>query len=74
MQDYFRKTIKMSIQLLSISHKTAAGELRGRFVFDREQTEDILKQLTKNSGDAEDAQIDPHEAREQGVFNFLPFL
>ena len=58
MQDYFRKTIKMSIQLLSISHKTAAGELRGRFVFDREQTEDILKQLTKNSGDAEDAQIE----------------
>ena len=43
---------------MSISHKTAAGELRGRFVFDREQTEDILKQLTKNSGDAEDAQIE----------------
>ena len=43
---------------MSISHKTAAGELRGRFVFDREQTENILKQLTQNSGDAEDAKIE----------------
>lgn len=58
MQDYFRKTIKMSIQLLSISHKTARASLRGRFVFDSEQTKDILKQLTQNSGDAEDAQIE----------------
>lgn len=58
MQDYFRKTIKMSIQLLSISHKTAAGELRGRFVFDSEQTKDILKQLTEPDGQQEHTGIE----------------
>lgn len=58
MQDYFRKTIKMSIQLLSISHKTARASLRGRFVFDSEQTKDILKQLTEPDGQQENAGIE----------------
>lgn len=58
MQDYFRKTIKMSIQLLSISHKTARASLRGRFVFDSEQTKDILKQLTEPDGQQENTGIE----------------
>lgn len=58
MQDYFRKTIKMSIQLLSISHKTARASLRGRFVFDSEQTKDILKQLTEPDGQQEHTGIE----------------
>lgn len=58
MQDYFRKTIKMSIQLLSISHKTARASLRGRFVFDSEQTKDILKQLTESDGQQENTGIE----------------
>ena len=58
MQDYFRKTIKMSIQLLSISHKTARAPLRGRFVFDSEQTKDILKQLTEPDGQQENTGIE----------------
>lgn len=58
MQDYFRKTIKMSIQLLSISHKTAHASLRGRFVFDSEQTKDILKQLTEPDGQQENTGIE----------------
>ena len=58
MQDYFRKTIKMSIQLLSISHKTAGASLRGRFVFDSEQTKDILKQLTEPDGQQENTGIE----------------
>jgi glutamyl-tRNA reductase len=57
-QDYFRKTIKMSIQLLSISHKTARASLRGRFVFDSEQTKDILKQLTEPDGQQENTGIE----------------
>jgi len=57
-QDYFRKTIKMSIQLLSISHKTARASLRGRFVFDSEQTKDILKQLTEPDGQQEHTGIE----------------
>jgi glutamyl-tRNA reductase len=43
----------MNIQLLSISHKTARASLRGRFVFDSEQTKDILKQLTEPDGQQE---------------------
>lgn len=58
MQDYFRKTIKMSIQLLSISHKTARASLRGRFVFDSEQTKDILKQLTEPDEQQENTGIE----------------
>ena len=58
MQDYFRKTIKMSIQLLSISHKTARASLRGRFIFDSEQTKDILKQLTEPDGQQENTGIE----------------
>lgn len=58
MQDYFRKTIKMNIQLLSISHKTARASLRGRFVFDSEQTKDILKQLTEPDGQQENTGIE----------------
>ena len=58
MQDYFRKTIKMCIQLLIISHKTARASLRGRFVFDSEQTKDILKQLTEPDGQQENTGID----------------
>lgn len=58
MQDYFRKTIKMSIQLLSISHKTARAPLRGRFVFDSEQTKDILKKLTEPDGQQENTGIE----------------
>lgn len=58
MQDYFRKTIKMSIQLLSISHKTARAPLRGRFVFDSEQTKDILKKLTEPAGQQENTGIE----------------
>lgn len=58
MQDYFRKTIKMNIQLLSISHKTARASLRGRFVFDSEQTKDILKQLTEPDGQQEHTGIE----------------
>lgn len=58
MQDYFRKTIKMSIQLLSISHKTARASLRGRFVFDSEQTKDILKKLTEPDGQQENTGIE----------------
>ena len=58
MQDYYRKTIKMSIQLLSISHKTARASLRGRFVFDSEQTKDILKQLTEPDGQQENTGIE----------------
>lgn len=58
MQDYFRKTIKMSIQLLIISHKTARASLRGRFVFDSEQTKDILKQLTEPDGQQENTGIE----------------
>lgn len=58
MQDYFRKTIKMNIQLLSISHKTARASLRGRFVFDSEQTKDILKKLTEPDGQQENTGIE----------------
>ena len=58
MQAYFRKTIKMSIQLLSISHKTARASLRGRFIFDSEQTKDILKQLTEPDGQQENTGIE----------------
>ena len=58
MQDYFRKTIKMNIQLLSISHKTARASLLGRFVFDSEQTKDILKQLTEPDGQQENTGIE----------------
>lgn len=58
MQGYFRKTIKMSIQLLIISHKTARASLRGRFVFDSEQTKDILKQLTEPDGQQENTGIE----------------
>lgn len=48
----------MSIQLLSISHKTARASLRGRFVFDSEQTKDILKQLTEPDGQQENTGIE----------------
>ena len=48
----------MSIQLLSISHKTARASLRGRFVFDSEQTKDILKQLTEPDGQQEHTGIE----------------
>lgn len=48
----------MNIQLLSISHKTARASLRGRFVFDSEQTKDILKQLTEPDGQQENTGIE----------------
>ncbi len=43
---------------MSISHKTARASLRGRFVFDSEQTKDILKQLTEPDGQQENAGIE----------------
>ena len=48
----------MSIQLLIISHKTVRASLRGRFVFDSEQTKDILKQLTEPDGQQENTGIE----------------
>lgn len=41
-----------------ISHKTARASLRGRFVFDSEQTKDILKQLTEPDGQQENTGIE----------------
>ena len=43
---------------MSISHKTARASLRGRFVFDSEQTKDILKQLTEPDGQQENTGIE----------------
>ena len=43
---------------MSISHKTARASLRGRFVFDSEQTKDILKQLTEPDGQQEHTGIE----------------
>lgn len=43
---------------MSISHKTARASLRSRFVFDSEQTKDILKQLTEPDGQQENTGIE----------------